>query len=108
MTTSDRRRDARISMDRPVKVQCVMTGRYLAGATCNVSATGALLQINNASLLVQGQRLRVGFAWNNQMALISNDQMTEAVVVRSLGLGGTQHVALSFDQRQQLDLAATA
>ena len=42
------------------------------------------------------------------MALIPNAQMTEAVVVRSLGIGGRQHVALSFAQRQELELAATA
>lgn len=108
MSSSERRRDTRISMDRPVKVQCVMTGRYLPGVTCNVSATGAMLQLNHASLLVQGQRLRVGFAWNDHQAIIQNAQMTDAVVVRSLGIGGRQHVALCFDQRQELELAVSA
>lgn len=108
MTTPERRRDARISMDRPAKVQCVMTGRYLPGVTCNVSSTGALLQLNSASLLVQGQRLRVGVAWNDHTAIIQNAQMTEAVVVRSFGINGRQQVALCFDERQELELALSA
>ena len=108
MTSQERRKDTRIALQRPVKVQCEMTGRYLAATCRNISATGMLLEIHHASLLVQGQRLRVGIAWNTHDALIRNANMTEAVVVRSLGLGGRQQAAICFDQRQQLELAASA
>lgn len=106
--THERRRDARIALDCPVKVQCETTGRYLSGLTRDVSATGLLLEIHHPSLLVQGQRLRVGIAWQGRSGLLASSQMLTATVVRSLGLGGKQHVALSFEERQSLSLAATA
>ncbi len=108
MNPIERRRDTRLRMDRPVKVQCEMTGRYLSATTRNISATGMLMEINHASLLVQGQRLRVGIAWNDHAALLPSSHMMQAVVVRSLGIDGRQHVAVHFDARQELELAATA
>ena len=102
MTSSERRRDARIAVDRPIKLQCVHSGRYLRGHTGNLSASGALLEIDHPSLLVRGQRLRIGIAWDNRQAVISSDAMAQATVVRSWGQGPTQRVAVRFDHRQEL------
>lgn len=108
MQNHERRQDARFRLDHPVKIQCEMTGRYLAARTHDISATGMLMEINNASLLVQGQRLRVGIAWNEQAAVLESSKMIPAVVVRSLGINGRQHVALHFEDRQDIKIAATA
>lgn len=107
-TSSERRREPRLSVNRPVKLQCAMTGRYMQGHVRNVSATGVLVEINHPSMLVQGQQMRLGIAWNDQTVLLQQKYMAPAVVVRSLGLGGRQHVAMAFEQRQQVNLAASA
>lgn len=106
MTPSERRRDARYHIDRPAKLQCLETGRFIPGAITNVSASGAMLALQNASLMVPGQRVRLGVAWTRQNALIAADSMIEGTVVRAAGFGKHQHVALSFDH--QVELAQTA
>jgi len=108
MNNHERRQDARLRLDRAVKVQCEMTGRYMAARTHDISATGMLMEINSPSLMVQGQRLRVGIAWNEQSAVIESSKMIPAVVVRSLGINGRQHVAIHFENRQDIKIAATA
>ena len=105
MTTQERRRDARIPLSKPVKVQCAHTGRYLRGRTDNLSASGALLEIEHPSLLVPGQRLKVGIAWNRSQTVLEQGGLAEAVVVRSLGHGESQRVAVRFAQRQTLAIA---
>ncbi len=98
----DRRRDARLMLERPAKVQCLHTGRYLAGRTTNLSSSGALVEINHASLLIPGQRVKVGIAQTSQDVILQAEQMSEATVVRSMGHRGSQTVAVMFDQRQEL------
>jgi hypothetical protein len=102
MMHTERRREARLEVSQPVKVQCLETGRYLAGRTRNLSTGGALLEVLHPSLLVPGQRLRVGVARNERQAILASRDMAEAIVVRSLGLGGSQNVAVCFAQPQQL------
>lgn len=80
----------------------MQSGRFLTGNTQNLSASGALIEINHPSLLVPGQRLRMGVAWTKQQSILHASTMLDAVVVRSFGLGETQRVALAFAQRQAL------
>lgn len=93
----ERRRKPRVAMQYPAKIWCVDTGRFLAGSTQDLSAQGLLVQVDHASLLIPGQRVRVGIAWSSHDMLLSRSQMLPGVVVRSLGHGGTQTVAVCFD-----------
>jgi hypothetical protein len=93
---SERRRDARLEVRRPVKLHCAQTGRYWAGQTCNISPGGAMIQVAHPSLLVAG---------TNRQALLSAGDMVDATVVRSLGGGDAQYVAVRFAQRLPLALA---
>jgi len=101
----ERRRHPRVEVHRPAKLFCGITGRYLGARTCNVSEGGVLLEVNHPSLLVAGQQVRVGIAWNNG-ALLNADDMSAATVVRSLGLGEAQTVAVKFSRKQQLQATA--
>lgn len=99
---SERRRDPRYQFTRPAKVRCEQTGKFYTARTIDLSAGGALLRVEHPSLMVPGQRVRVGIAWNRpQEALIESHQMLEATIVRSLGIGRVQSVALQFDVRRQ-------
>jgi hypothetical protein len=106
MAMSDRRRDARMPITRPIKLQCAETGRYMAGRTSNLSAGGALLEVDHPSLLVAGQRLRLGIAWQDSQAVLASDTLAEAIVIRSLGSGTSQSVAIQFARRQALAVSA--
>lgn len=97
ITRKDRRQGRRHPISRPVKLRCLITGKYMVGQTYNISSSGALLEIDRPSLLINGQRLAVGVAWTRQQALLHEDDMAHATVIRSLGLGRIQHVAVEFD-----------
>jgi len=106
MTSSDRRRDPRFPITRPVKLQCLTTGRYYGGHTRDVSSSGIMAQLSNPSLMVPGQRVKVAIAEHEREAIISADRLFPATIVRSLGMNGEQHVALQFDERQALAASA--
>lgn len=102
----DRRQDPRAPVERPVKLRCRETGRYYSGRTTNLSAGGARLIVAHPSLLVNGQRVEIGIAWTSRDVVLSAGQLVGAAVVRSVGLGGSQQVALRFDARQPLAASA--
>ena len=105
---SERRRHQRLDLDRPVKLQCEMTGKYLAGRTTDVSPDGVQIELAQSSMLVPGQRVRFGIAWTGRQTVLASDDLTPATVVRCLGLGRRQCVALQFDKTQELQLADAA
>jgi len=103
---SERRKDIRTPLVRPTKMRCRQTGNYYQGRTCNISDSGALIEIKHPSLMVAGQSVQLGVAWTNRNMLLGNDQVIDATIVRSLGMAGQQRVAVLFDQRQQLAMTA--
>lgn len=101
----ERRTDPRVEVDRPVKLQCQLTGRYYSGRTYNVSAGGAMVEVDSVSLMIPGQQLNVGIAWDTRQAIMNSRDMVKATVVRSAGLASHQVIGLQFQQRQELAIA---
>ena len=67
-----------------VKLKCEQTaGKYIPGTTQDVSDGGALLMLEHPRLLV-------------------SEEFVEATIVRSLGHGDTQHVAVRYARPQRL------
>lgn len=83
MAESDRRADPRIQIARPCKVFVPKIDRYLAGTTWNLSASGALLEINRSEHLRPGDHLYVGIALKRRQAILRASEMFSAQVVRS-------------------------
>ncbi len=106
MPTEERRRDARHSIDRPLKVQSVLTGKYHAGQLRDVSSGGMALVVTGPGRLEPGERVRVGVAWGWNQTVIPSKDMHEATVLRSVGFDGNQHVAVRFNERQRLAMAS--
>ena len=102
----DRRDAARTQAALPVKLQCVGTGKYASGHTRNLSSGGALVEVDRPSLLAVGQHVRLGIAWTPKQTVIKSTDMKAGTVIRSLGMGRTNHVAIRFHVSAQL--AATA
>ncbi len=102
MTTPERRRDPRISAHHPVKIKCDQSaGHYIPGTTHNVSDGGAMLKLEYPRLLSTGQKIQIGIANNPTRGLLTADEFVEATIVRSLGHGETQHVAVRYEHPQR-------
>jgi len=95
--TRDRRRSTRIPCEKPVKVRCGLTGKYLAGETIDVSDGGCLMRLDRRVMVEAGQTVRVGISHRPIQSLILADDMAEGKIVRRFGHGDAQHVAVSFD-----------
>ncbi|MEX0886329.1 MAG: PilZ domain-containing protein [Phycisphaeraceae bacterium] len=101
--TVERRRSPRLGVHRAVKLRCGQTGvRYLAGFTSNVSACGALVELEPAPLLAAGEQVELAIADQASPGLLRPEQVIHATVVRSLGHGRRRYVALRFAALVQL------
>lgn len=84
MTTqnpADRREHTRVDMSRPCKVFLPATARSCAGRTRNVSAGGALVELDSPRDLKPGDTMELGIAWTNR-AILPADALVEAKIVR--------------------------
>lgn len=78
---NDRRQFPRADLNRPCKIFLPAAARFLAGRTRNLSAGGALVEIDGPRDLKPGDTLELGIAWSNR-ALLPADALIEAKVVR--------------------------
>lgn len=102
MTTPERRRDPRIPANHPVKLKCEQTaGKYIPGTTDNVSDGGAMLKLDHPKLLTTGQKVQIGIVSNPARGMLLAEDFVEATIVRSLGHGETQHVAVRYAHPQR-------
>ncbi len=102
MTTPERRRDPRIPANHPVKLKCEQTaGKYIPGTTDNVSDGGAMLKLDHPKLLTTGQKVQIGIVSNPARGMLLAEDFVEATIVRSLGHGETQHVAVRYARPQR-------
>jgi len=102
MTTPERRRDPRISASHAVKIKCDQSaGHFIPGQTHNVSDGGAMLMLEHPRLLTRGQKIQVGIAHNPTQGMLTADDFVEATIVRSLGHGEMQHVAIRYERPQR-------
>lgn len=101
MTTPERRRDPRIPAHHPVKLKCEQTaGKYIPGTTQDVSDGGAMLTLQHSRLLATGQKVQIGIVNSPMRGMLLTEDFVEATIVRSLGHGDTQHVAVRYAHPQ--------
>jgi c-di-GMP-binding flagellar brake protein YcgR len=101
----DRRRHLRVPCEKSVKLRCGVTGKYLAGESVDLSDGGCLLRLDAHVRVEPGRPVRVGIAHRRTAGLIRADDMIEGTIVRRLGHGGMQHVAVSFQNVSALAAA---
>lgn len=101
MVRWERREHDRINIARPCKVLEVTTGKYVLGATCNISPTGALIEVSRPMALRPGDRVYVGIAMKRRQVFLQSQDMIEAEVVRSATLGNqSTTLAIRFIEPQ--------
>jgi c-di-GMP-binding flagellar brake protein YcgR len=102
MTTPERRRDPRIPASHQVKLKCEQSaGKYIPGTTHDVSDGGALLMLDHPRLLTKGQKVQIGIFNDPTQGMLISEEFVEATIVRSLGHGETQHVAVRYARPQR-------
>jgi hypothetical protein len=109
-TDAERRLDARLPLQRRVKLVCAQTGRCVAGHTCDYSPGGALVQLDpGAPVLAQlrpGRDVRVGIDWSGAQSMFIADLLPTARVVRNGSHPDGRRIALAFTHRQPLAASA--
>ncbi|MEM6749610.1 MAG: PilZ domain-containing protein [Planctomycetota bacterium] len=98
MLILERRESPREPADLALRVRTA-TGASLAGRTVDLSASGAWARIDRPMRLQPGQRVDLQLAFEPGSADADLGESLHARVVRSLGFGEAQHVALAFDRR---------
>lgn len=105
-TTTERRLHARQTVTRPCTLFRRRTQRFVSARTCDISTGGALIEIETARPLVEGESLEVGIAWTAS-PVISQTSLVEAKIVRVLHRDAThQLVAVRFDRADVLAAVA--
>jgi len=80
-TAIERRRHARVAMERHGKLRHSASGHYFAVDTIDVSSGGALLRLGEQAPLLPGDTVALGVAWAGEHILDDN-AMTPATVIR--------------------------
>ncbi len=74
----ERRATERLNLARPCKTYVPRIGKYLAGLTWNVSAGGALLQLDRPAPIEPGDRLFLGVALKGRQTIFCSTEMIES------------------------------
>lgn len=82
-TAPDRRGFPRFEVSRPCKAFHPATGRFIAGRTRNLSAAGAMIDLDSPRELGEGERIELAIAWSRR-AVLPADALVEATVVRTI------------------------
>ncbi len=102
----ERRAHERIWLARPCKVYDPALRRYLPGTTRNLSARGALIQINRKIDHHPGDRLYLGIALKRRQGILPAAEMHEVEVVWSRqATDGRTGLAVRFLNEAQANAA---
>jgi hypothetical protein len=102
----ERRSHVRISSCRPVKVYDERSGKYHIGCTCDVSASGVLLELPHAIAAQPDDEVLIAIAEKRRQPLLRQNEMIRATIVRILRAdGGRMLMALAFSPEAELPLA---
>lgn len=103
---ADRRRFARRSIAKACKIFHCPSRRYLAAKTCDLSAGGALIHLENGRALSPGEEVLLVVDWAGRNILPA-DRMVHGTVVRVAGaIGRHQSIGVQFAQASELAAVA--
>lgn len=92
----ERRRNKRFRIARDGKVFLPAARQYLSAQTRDLSVGGALLEVETDRPLSPGEAVQVAVA-STDSALVRDDAMVHAVIVRARALGGRrQSIAVRY------------
>lgn len=102
----ERRRHARLPIERPCKVYHRSSRQFLAASTCDLSEGGAMIRVDAKRSINAGDEIEVLVSWGKGPVL-SRGSAIPAKVIRVPGqFASHQFLAVKFDREQELALAA--
>ena len=106
MRIPDRRRHERHAVEKLCKIYDPASRRFAPGRTRDISRSGALVTIQWARPLSEGDHIDIIIAWSPR-PLLPADSMVRARIARSLAATGeVQTVAVEFEQDIESAIAA--
>ena len=81
---SDRRAHPRIDASRAGKLYDHRSRKYLPFTMCNISRSGAMIELKTRWPVSSGDRLMLGVAAGARQALLTSMEMLEVEVIRTL------------------------
>ena len=101
---AERRIHPRIDMRRPCKIYDPRSRKFLPAVTRNVSKSGAMIDTPRLLEMPEDTTIRVAIARDPGQLLMFNDDMVDAVVIRSQhSAGGRTSLGLRFLASAQLE-----
>ncbi len=102
----ERRRFERQEIERSCKIYRPAHKRYLPGRTLDLSAGGALLEVEAPRPLIPGEAIDLAVAWTN-LPVLPTRALQDARIVRvTRERDGRQIVAVEFKRAQSLSAVA--
>ncbi len=81
MSTNERRRFQRHSLERQAKLFYPLSGKYYQALTLDVAGGGALVRVATTRAIAPGHHVELGINWGRS-PLLSGDRLESGVVVR--------------------------
>ena len=79
----DRRKHPRHPLERPAKLFCPRTGRFLSGRTQNISAGGVLVEVDAPESLETGDEVHLTIAFGDRFSVPMSELVPGSVVRKS-------------------------
>lgn len=108
VANTERRREPRLAMNCAVKLFDPAARRYAAGITRNVSAGGALIELQRPISIPTGEAVGVVIDYTNRVGAVNQGDFSAATIARREFGAGQRLVAVRFVCPQQTSAAAAA
>lgn len=103
----DRRQHTRHPLERPAKIFCPATGRFLAGRTRNISAGGVLIEVDVTESIGAGDEIQLTIAFGDRF-IVPMSELVPASIVRTSAADDASSVALAIAYDNAADMALSA
>jgi len=103
----DRRKHQRHPIERPAKLFCPKSGRFIAGRTHNISAGGVLVEVDAGETIESGDAVLMTVAFGDRF-IVPMSELVRCTVIRTLRTG-SDHVAtlaIAYDNAAESAMSA--
>lgn len=103
----DRRKHERHPLERPAKLFCPDSGRFLAGRTRNISAGGVLVEVDGCDPLQSGDEVLMTIAFGDRF-IVPMSELVPCSVIRAVrdGCGANATLAIAYDNATETAISA--
>ena len=103
----DRRQHTRHPLDRPAKLFCPGSGRFLSGRTRNISAGGVLVEVDASESVASGDEIQLTIAFGDRF-IVPMSELVPGSIVRAGPADDAAGIrlAIAYDNASEAALSA--